>query len=199
MGNFYYYSLNVSPWWQVLQTLTEGAKPSSELIHTIRKLFDTRIKVKTMEFSIENSLILSEMWLFSFFLTFCFVWTFDGTAGCRNYFPNFAIPAKRRCKSSFLPFSPLYWQTHAVGYIVCFLIFLILLLSLSGCTHFSPYGESSYGGIPSRALSCPAGTFLKLAFHFVPLASEWSLIYSLWKLVLRDHLSLALCFLHLKF
>ncbi|KAL0875065.1 hypothetical protein Bca101_024770 [Brassica carinata] len=29
---------------QVLQTLTEGAKPSSELIHTIRKLFDTRIK-----------------------------------------------------------------------------------------------------------------------------------------------------------
>ncbi|KAG5407955.1 hypothetical protein IGI04_004274 [Brassica rapa subsp. trilocularis] len=29
---------------QVLQTLTEAAKPSSELIHTIRKLFDTRIK-----------------------------------------------------------------------------------------------------------------------------------------------------------
>uniref|UniRef100_A0A1J3J2M7 Symplekin n=1 Tax=Noccaea caerulescens TaxID=107243 RepID=A0A1J3J2M7_NOCCA len=29
---------------KVLQTLTEGAKPSSELIHTIRKLFDTRIK-----------------------------------------------------------------------------------------------------------------------------------------------------------
>ncbi|KAL0680428.1 hypothetical protein Bca4012_047275 [Brassica carinata] len=29
---------------QVLQTLTEAAKPSLELIHTIRKLFDTRIK-----------------------------------------------------------------------------------------------------------------------------------------------------------
>ncbi|KAF8103777.1 hypothetical protein N665_0185s0049 [Sinapis alba] len=29
---------------QVLQTLTEGPKPSSELIHTIRKLFDTRMK-----------------------------------------------------------------------------------------------------------------------------------------------------------
>ncbi|CAA7061832.1 unnamed protein product [Microthlaspi erraticum] len=29
---------------KVLQTLTEGSKPSSELIHTIRKLFDTRIK-----------------------------------------------------------------------------------------------------------------------------------------------------------
>ncbi|XP_024011514.1 uncharacterized protein LOC18017266 isoform X2 [Eutrema salsugineum] len=29
---------------QVLQTLTEGPMPSSELIHTIRKLFDTRIK-----------------------------------------------------------------------------------------------------------------------------------------------------------
>ncbi|CAH2074601.1 unnamed protein product [Thlaspi arvense] len=29
---------------QVLQTLTEGPTPSSELIHTIRKLFDTRIK-----------------------------------------------------------------------------------------------------------------------------------------------------------